>query len=178
MFKSSTSFYRHLGKWSSTLVCCPECREPMTVRHFYSTHAPQKYNLDCRKQCLFCFGRKHWPYGQKNRPENVNHVTACLQRFVEDAKEESEMEEEETVEPEKEVCGCKDFQPVPRDMQGRRKDRVSEYGGFTIPCWKNPKCGRKGSNFKGLGKRRVGHRPALSEGRLDVVSHYGKTGRV
>ncbi|GFY13489.1 uncharacterized protein TNCV_1803601 [Trichonephila clavipes] len=49
-------------------------------------HAAQKYNLDCRKQCLFCFGRKHWPYGQTNRPENVNHVKAGLQRFVEDAK--------------------------------------------------------------------------------------------
>ncbi|PRD20735.1 UNVERIFIED_CONTAM: hypothetical protein NCL1_53763 [Trichonephila clavipes] len=58
----------------------------ITVRHFYSKHAAQKYNLDCRKQCLFCFGRKHWPYGQTNRPENVNHVKAGLQRFVEDAK--------------------------------------------------------------------------------------------
>ncbi|GFY51756.1 uncharacterized protein TNIN_370651 [Trichonephila inaurata madagascariensis] len=92
----------------------------MTVRHFYGKHASQKHNLDCRKQCLFCFGRKQWPHGQKNRPENVNHVMACLQRFVEDAKEESEIEEEETVE--EEVCGCRDFQPVPRDMQGRRKD--------------------------------------------------------
>ncbi|GFY28332.1 uncharacterized protein TNCV_4396641 [Trichonephila clavipes] len=58
----------------------------VTVRHFYSKHAPQKYNQDCRKQCLFCFGRKHWTYGQKNRPENVNHVMECLQRFVKDAK--------------------------------------------------------------------------------------------
>ncbi|GFX23064.1 uncharacterized protein TNCV_360781 [Trichonephila clavipes] len=103
MFKSSTSFYRHLGRWSNTLVSCPECQEPMTVRHFYSKHAAPKYNLDCRKQCLFCFGRKHWPYGQKNRPENVNHVTACLQRFVEDAKIHEETEEEEV------VCACRHF---------------------------------------------------------------------
>ncbi|GFY75259.1 uncharacterized protein TNIN_472801 [Trichonephila inaurata madagascariensis] len=158
MFKSSTSFYRHLGRWSSTLVYCPECREPMTVRHFYSTHAPQKYNLDCRKQCLFCFGRKHWPYGQKNRPENVNHVTACLQRFVEDAKEESEIEEDEneTVEPEEEVCGCRHFQPVPRDLQGGRKDRLSEYVGFYDSLLENQKCGRKGSNFKGAWEKTCG----------------------
>ncbi|GFU71177.1 hypothetical protein TNCV_4507001 [Trichonephila clavipes] len=25
MFRSSTSFYRHLGRWSNTLVSCPEC---------------------------------------------------------------------------------------------------------------------------------------------------------
>ncbi|GFT22718.1 uncharacterized protein TNCV_4388761 [Trichonephila clavipes] len=143
VFKSSTSFYRHLGRWSNTLLSCPECQEPMcvTVRHFYSKHADQNYNLDGRKQCLFCFGRKHWPYGQKNRPENVNHVTACLQRFIEDAKihEETEETEEEEV-----VCGCRHFRPVPRRMRGRRKDRLSEYVGFYVPCWKNPKCGRRG----------------------------------
>ncbi|GFV78782.1 uncharacterized protein TNCV_1718141 [Trichonephila clavipes] len=72
----------------------------------YGKHASKKHHLDCRMQCLFCFGRKQWPHGQRNRPENVNHVTACLQRFVEDAKEESE--EEETVEDE-EACGCRDF---------------------------------------------------------------------
>ncbi|GFX56590.1 uncharacterized protein TNCV_5035091 [Trichonephila clavipes] len=91
----------------------------VTVRHFYSKHAAQKYNLEGRKQCLFCFGRKHWPYGQKNRPENVNRVTACLQRFVEDAKIQEETEEEKTVE-EEEACGYRDFQPVPREMQGYR----------------------------------------------------------
>ncbi|GFV77391.1 uncharacterized protein TNCV_3759211 [Trichonephila clavipes] len=101
----------HLGRWSNTVVSCPECQEPMTVRHFYSEHAVQKYNVDCRKQCLFCFGRKHWPYGQKNHSENVNHVTACLQRFVEDAKIHEETEEEETEEV---VCGCRQFRPVPR----------------------------------------------------------------
>ncbi|GFY61244.1 uncharacterized protein TNIN_435611 [Trichonephila inaurata madagascariensis] len=176
MFKSSTSFYRHLGRWSSTLVGCPECREPMTVRHFYSTHAPQKYNLDCRKQCLFCFGRKHWPYGQKNRPENVNHVTACLQRFVEDATINEEEDENETVEPEEEVCGCRHFQPVPRDMQGRRKDRLSEYVGvLRFPVGKTRNVGGRDRISRGLGKRRVGHRPALSEGGLDVVSRDGKT---
>ncbi|GFX70552.1 uncharacterized protein TNCV_875261 [Trichonephila clavipes] len=96
MFKSST-FYRHLGRWSCTIVCCPQCQEQMTVRQFYTKHAAQKYNLDCRKQCLFCFGRKHWPYGRKNRPENVKKVTACLQRFVEDAKINEEMETDEKV---------------------------------------------------------------------------------
>ncbi|GFT63133.1 hypothetical protein TNCV_1801911 [Trichonephila clavipes] len=49
---------KHLGRWSSTLVCCLECREPMTIRHFYGKHVSEKHHLDCRKQCLFCFGRK------------------------------------------------------------------------------------------------------------------------
>ncbi|GFX55042.1 uncharacterized protein TNCV_2305641 [Trichonephila clavipes] len=137
MFKSSTSFYRHLSRWFNALVSCPECQEPMTVRHFYSKHAAQKYNLDGRKQCLFCFGRKHWPYGQKNCPENVNHVTACLLRFVEEAKIHEETEEEETVE-EEDACGCRDFQPVPREMQGRCKDRLSEYVGFYDSLFEKP----------------------------------------
>ncbi|GFS50692.1 uncharacterized protein TNIN_321221 [Trichonephila inaurata madagascariensis] len=143
MFKSSASFYRHLGRWSSTLMCCPKCREPMTVRHFYGKHASQKYNLDCRKLCLFFFGRKQWPQGKKNRPENVNHVTACLQRFVKDAKEESEIEEEE------EVCGCRDFQPVPREMQGRRKDRLSKYVGFYDSLLEKPEMWEEGIEFQG-----------------------------
>ncbi|GFT76332.1 uncharacterized protein TNCV_564841 [Trichonephila clavipes] len=73
---------------------------------------------------------KHWPYGKNNRPENVNHVTACLQRFVEEAKIQEETEEKETEEEDTVVCGCRHFQPVPRGMRGRRKDRVSEYVGF------------------------------------------------
>ncbi|GFW26012.1 uncharacterized protein TNCV_3316841 [Trichonephila clavipes] len=150
MFKSSTSFYRHLGRWSNTLVSCPECQEPMTVRHFYSKHAAQKYNLDCRKQCLFCFGRKHWPYGQKNRPENVNHFTACLQRFVEDAKIHEETEEEETEEV---VCGCRHFRPVPRGKRGRRKDRLSEYVEFYDSLLEKPEMWEEGVTFQnGLGK--------------------------
>ncbi|GFU74874.1 uncharacterized protein TNCV_4962021 [Trichonephila clavipes] len=175
MFKSSASFYRHLARWSSTLVCCPECREPMTILHFYDKHASQKHHLDRRKQCLFCFGRKQWPHGQKNRPKNVNHVTACLQRFVENAKEESE--EEETVEEEV-VCGCRDFQPVPRDMQGRRKDRLSEYVGFYDSLFEKPEMWEEGVEFQGgLGKDVWGMvQRYLKED--DVVSHYGKTGHV
>ncbi|GFS47218.1 uncharacterized protein TNCV_2053711 [Trichonephila clavipes] len=150
MFKSSASFYRHLARGSSTLVSCPECQEPMTVRHFYSKHASEKHHLDRRKQCLFCFGRKQWPHGQKNRPENVNHVTACLQRFVEEAKEETK---EEETEEEEVVCGCRDFRPVPRDMQGRRKDRVSEYVGFYDSLFEKPEMWEEGVEFQGgLGK--------------------------
>ncbi|GFU74670.1 uncharacterized protein TNCV_2648391 [Trichonephila clavipes] len=96
------------------------------------------------------FRRKQWPHWQKNRPENVNHVTACLQRFVEDAKEESE--EEETVE-EEEACGCRDFQPVPREMQGHRKDRLSEYVGFYDSLFEKPEMWEEGVTFQnGLGK--------------------------
>ncbi|GFT44890.1 uncharacterized protein TNCV_463041 [Trichonephila clavipes] len=164
MFKSSTSFYRHLGRWYSTLVCYPECREPMTIRHFYGKHASKKHHLDCRKQCLFCFGRKQWPHGEKNRPENVNHVTVCLQRFVEDAKEESEIEEEETVE--EEACGCRDFQPGPCEIQGRCKDRLSEFVGFLIHFLKNPTCMRKGSNFKGAWEKMYGKLSSAISGKI------------
>ncbi|GFT62205.1 uncharacterized protein TNCV_639661 [Trichonephila clavipes] len=118
----------------------------VTIRHFYGKHASEKHHLDRRKQCLFCFGRKQWPHGQKNRPENVNHVTACLQRFVEDAKEESE--EEETVEEEEE-CGCRDFQPVPREMEVRRKDRLSEYVGFYDSLFEKPEMWEEGVEFQG-----------------------------
>ncbi|GFT15596.1 uncharacterized protein TNCV_4985431 [Trichonephila clavipes] len=111
----------------------------VTVRHFYSKHAA--HNLDCRKQRLFCFGRKHWPYGQKNRPENLNHVTACLQRFVENAKirEETEETEEEEV-----VCGCRHFRPVPHGMRGRRKNRLSEYVGFYDSLLEKPEMWGRG----------------------------------
>ncbi|GFX05157.1 uncharacterized protein TNCV_1958131 [Trichonephila clavipes] len=124
----------------------------VTVGPFYSKHATQKYNLDDRKQCLFCFGRKHWPYGQKNRPENVNHVTACLQRFVKNAKIHEETEEEET-EEEEVVCGCRHFRPVPRVMRGRRKDRLSEYVGFYDSLLEKPEMWEEGVTFQnGLGK--------------------------
>ncbi|GFY19357.1 uncharacterized protein TNCV_4127441 [Trichonephila clavipes] len=119
----------------------------VTVRHFYSKHVAQKYNLDCRKQCLFCFGKKHWPYGQKNRPENVNHVTECLQRFVEDAKIHEETEEEET-EEEEVVCGCRHFRPVPRGMRGRHKDRLSEYVGFYNSLLEKPEMWEEGVTFQ------------------------------
>ncbi|GFU15929.1 hypothetical protein TNCV_2368571 [Trichonephila clavipes] len=46
-------------------------------------------------------------------------------RFVKDAKEESDSGRRD--------CGdVKDFQPVPREMQGRRKERLSEYLGFRM----------------------------------------------
>ncbi|GFV87157.1 uncharacterized protein TNCV_5113751 [Trichonephila clavipes] len=123
----------------------------VTVRHFYSKHAAQKYNLDCRKQCLVCFGRKHWPYGQKNRPENVNHVTACLQRFVDDAKINEETEENETEEEEEVVWGCR--HSMPRGMRGRRKDRLSEYVGFYDSLLEKPEMWEEGATFQnGLGK--------------------------
>ncbi|GFW61988.1 uncharacterized protein TNCV_4670131 [Trichonephila clavipes] len=124
MFKSSTSFYRHLGRWSNNLVSCPECQEPI----------------------------KHWLYGQKKRPENVNHVTACLQRFVEEAKIQEEAEEKETEEEETVVCGYRHFQPVPRGMRGRRKDRVSEFVGFYDSLLENPEMWEEGVTFQnGLG---------------------------
>ncbi|GFU15945.1 uncharacterized protein TNCV_2368721 [Trichonephila clavipes] len=62
-----------------------------------------------------------------------------------------EIEEEETVE--EEVCGCKDFQPMPREMQGRRKDRLSEYVGFYDSLFEKPEMSEEGIELQAaLGK--------------------------
>ncbi|GFV77307.1 uncharacterized protein TNCV_874231 [Trichonephila clavipes] len=125
------------------------CSNPLLLSTDISVDGP---TLSCPvlNQYLFCFGRKHWPYGQKNRPENVNHATACLQRFVEDAKIHEETEEEETEEV---VCGCRHFRPVPRGMRVRRKDRLSEYVGFYDSLLEKPEMWEEGVTFQnGLGK--------------------------
>ncbi|GFW20828.1 hypothetical protein TNCV_1050491 [Trichonephila clavipes] len=85
--KSKRGMEKHLNIMSTTVVWCPKYRNQMTVDPFYGKHVSQKHNVNCRKQYLFCFGRKQWPPGQKNCPENLNHITACLPPFVEDAKE-------------------------------------------------------------------------------------------
>ncbi|GFX71778.1 hypothetical protein TNCV_2010151 [Trichonephila clavipes] len=95
------SFYRHLKKHLKDRVCCPECREGMTMEHFYYKHASQKHGLEARQQCVFCWGRHQWAYGQKNRPDHVHHVVSCLERFAPDVKDVwafSEDEEEEEME--------------------------------------------------------------------------------
>ncbi|GFV61632.1 uncharacterized protein TNCV_187901 [Trichonephila clavipes] len=65
-------------------------------------------------------------------------------------------EEEETVEEEEEACGCRDFQPVPRDMQGRRKDRVSEYVGFYDSLFEKPEMWEEGIEFQGVWEKMCG----------------------
>ncbi|GFS96512.1 uncharacterized protein TNCV_3943151 [Trichonephila clavipes] len=103
----------------------------MTMEHFYYKHASQKHGLEARQQCVFCSGRYQWAYGQKNRPDHVHHVVSCLERFAQDAKDVwafSEDEEEETEEVEEEkVCECRHFQPMPREMYGRRKGEEAFY---------------------------------------------------
>ncbi|GFY56160.1 hypothetical protein TNIN_94941 [Trichonephila inaurata madagascariensis] len=66
-----------------------------------------------------------------------------------EVKEESETEE--TVQ--EEVFGCRDFQPMPREMQNRRKDRLSEYVGFYDSLFEKPEMWEEGVEFQnGLGK--------------------------
>ncbi|GFX05140.1 uncharacterized protein TNCV_1957961 [Trichonephila clavipes] len=83
----------------------------------------QKHGLDVRKQCVFCFGRRYWDHGQKNRPDHINHVVSCLKRFARDAKDYwaylDQDDEDIVVEEENYVCECRHFQSIPRDMQDR-----------------------------------------------------------
>ncbi|GFY67221.1 hypothetical protein TNIN_228201 [Trichonephila inaurata madagascariensis] len=86
---------------------------------------------------------KQWKQGQRNRPDHVNHDLSCLERFAKDAKDVwafSEDEEDVIEETDEKVCGCRHFQPVPREMYGRRKLRE---GSYAIQCLKNPICGKK-----------------------------------
>ncbi|GFW62556.1 hypothetical protein TNCV_85581 [Trichonephila clavipes] len=102
--------------------------EPMTVRHFYSKHAAQNHNLEGRKQCLFCFGRRQWNYGEKHlsrkrkpchrvmfeafRRNEKRFLSHCGRR----KKREDIAEAIEEV-----TCGCQHFRPMPRGMAGRRQ---------------------------------------------------------
>ncbi|GFS47229.1 hypothetical protein TNCV_2053761 [Trichonephila clavipes] len=81
------TFYNQYNKHASDRICCPKCHESMTIKQFYRQHASEKHGLDVRKQCVFCFGRRYWDHGQKNRPDNINHIISCLQRFAKDAKD-------------------------------------------------------------------------------------------
>ncbi|GFW00107.1 uncharacterized protein TNCV_3568941 [Trichonephila clavipes] len=122
---SESTFFRRLKQLSNTPIGCPQCRDQMTLSHFYHKHASQKHVLNFRKQCVFCFGNKHWKHGERKRPDNINHVVSCLERFTKDDKDVwvfSE-EEEEIVEMDEKACRCRYFLPMPREMYGRRKVR-------------------------------------------------------
>ncbi|GFT24486.1 uncharacterized protein TNCV_3253021 [Trichonephila clavipes] len=122
----------------------------MTMEHFYHKHASQKHGLDARQQCVFCFGRQQWSYGQNNRPYHVNHVVSCFERFAKDAKDVWAFSEEDEMEVEEEkVCECRHFQPMPREMYGRRKVRE----GFHDSVFEKPDMWEEGIEFEnGLGK--------------------------
>ncbi|GFY05499.1 uncharacterized protein TNCV_218811 [Trichonephila clavipes] len=117
-------------------------------------------------------GNENWPYGQNNRPENVNlnHVTWTTQhplltttphqhawtdltftrrifRYGSNAKINEETEEKKTEEEEEDVCGCRHFRPMPRGMRGRRKDRLSEYVGFYDSLLEKPEMWVEGVTF-------------------------------
>ncbi|GFS69005.1 uncharacterized protein TNCV_4570161 [Trichonephila clavipes] len=85
----------------------------------------------------------------KNRPENVNHAPAGLQRFVEESKIQEETGEEETV-----VCGCRHFRPVPHGMYR------------TVACFVT------GSSPVPLKTRRVGQRCTLNLSRAETSSRW------
>ncbi|GFY72290.1 uncharacterized protein TNIN_19091 [Trichonephila inaurata madagascariensis] len=87
MIKSHVTFFRHLHKHSHDPVYCPECLEQMTLSHFDYKHAPNKHELDSRKQCMFCFGRRQWNHGEKNLSINVNRIKSCLKLFVTNTKD-------------------------------------------------------------------------------------------
>ncbi|GFX75656.1 uncharacterized protein TNCV_761241 [Trichonephila clavipes] len=154
MIKSFTTFFRHLHQHSNDPVCCPECLEPMTLSHFYYKHAPKTHTLDSRKQCIFCFGRRQWNYGEKHLSVNVNHIVSCLKLFVTNEKDFSaiveEKEEDIAEEIEVETCECQHFQSNPRDMAGRRKLNSV---GFYDSLLEKPEMWEEGIEFQcGLGK--------------------------
>ncbi|GFX25797.1 uncharacterized protein TNCV_2639411 [Trichonephila clavipes] len=149
-----TTFYNQYRKHANDRISCPQCRESMTVKHFYRQHASEQHNLDVRKQCVFCFGRHDWDHGQKNRPDHINHVVSCLKRFARDTKDYwaylDQDDEDIGVEEENHVCECRHFQSIPRDMQGR--PRVGE--GFYESLLEKPDLWEEGLTFhdaSGLG---------------------------
>ncbi|GFS52506.1 uncharacterized protein TNIN_350061 [Trichonephila inaurata madagascariensis] len=99
----------------------------MTLGHFYHKHASQKHVFNFRKQCVFCFGNKHWKHEERKRPDNINHVLSCLELFAKDAKDVWAFLEDEEEEMDEKVCGCRHFKPMPLEMFGRRKVREGFY---------------------------------------------------
>ncbi|GFT27488.1 hypothetical protein TNCV_1275801 [Trichonephila clavipes] len=80
----------------------------------------------------------------------VNWIGGSEDAKINEETEENETEEEDS---EEEVCGCKHFQPVLREMQGRRKDRLSEYVGFYDSLLEKSEMWEEGIKFQnGLGK--------------------------
>ncbi|GFW05383.1 uncharacterized protein TNCV_3359021 [Trichonephila clavipes] len=126
----------------------------MTLSHFYYKYVPEKHELDSRKQCMFCFGRRQWNHGEKNLSVIVNHVVSCLKLFVTNAKDFSaflDVEEEDIPEEiEVETCECQHFQSNPRDMSGRPKlNNVDFYDSM----FEKPEMWEEGVEFLGgLGK--------------------------
>ncbi|GFV02284.1 hypothetical protein TNCV_528551 [Trichonephila clavipes] len=62
------------------------------------------------------------------RPSRLDASLWIVTKIGEDAKINEEAEENET--DEEVLCGCRHFRPVHRGIQGRRKDKLSEYIGF------------------------------------------------
>ncbi|GFV82095.1 uncharacterized protein TNCV_2789931 [Trichonephila clavipes] len=143
----------HLHNHSNDPVCCPECLEPMTLKHFYYNHALKHIHWILVSNA-FCFGRRQWNYGEKHLSVNVNHIVSGLKLFVTNEKDFSaivEEKEEDIAEAiEVEMCECQHFQSNPRDMAGRRKLNSV---GFYDSMFEKPEMWEDGIEFQcGLGK--------------------------
>ncbi|GFU48460.1 hypothetical protein NPIL_696921 [Nephila pilipes] len=86
MQRSIATFYSHLKKYSIVPVRCPQCGQCRTMDQFYRHHALEQHNLKSHKKCVFCFRSKSWAHGEKKHPDNMKHVSECLQRFPNEAR--------------------------------------------------------------------------------------------
>ncbi|GFX32945.1 hypothetical protein TNCV_2136001 [Trichonephila clavipes] len=79
---------KHLGRWSSTLVCCPECREPKTIRHFYGKHAFEKHNLDFVSNACFVSKKTmaSWAKESSRKRKPCHGVLATFRRGCQGGK--------------------------------------------------------------------------------------------
>ncbi|GFU20257.1 uncharacterized protein NPIL_480041 [Nephila pilipes] len=127
------TFYRHL---KNVQIRCPQCVQRMTMDQFYHHHASEQHGMQSRKECVFCFEFKSWAHGEKQHPDNVKHVSECLQRFLNDALNASSWIEDDDAEDE--TCECKKFKSTPHQMFGRRKERLNEYVGFYDSVFEKP----------------------------------------
>ncbi|GFU06909.1 uncharacterized protein NPIL_304351 [Nephila pilipes] len=136
MQRSIATFYRHLKKCSNVPNRCLQCGQRMTMDQFYHHYASEQNGVQSRKECVFCFGFKSWAHGEKQHPDNVKHVSECLQRFLNDAGNASSWMEDDDAEDE--TCECKMIKSKPHQMFGRRKERLNEYVGFYDSIFEKP----------------------------------------
>ncbi|GFT49303.1 uncharacterized protein NPIL_22861, partial [Nephila pilipes] len=153
--RSIATFYRHLKKCSDVSIRCPQCGQRMTMDQFYHHHASEQHGVHSRKACVFCFGAKRWAHGEKQHPDNVKHVSECLQRFLNDAGNASSwMEDDDAVD---DTCECQKFQSTPHQMLGRCKEKLNAYVGFYDSVLEKPDMWRcddpvEFTEASGLGK--------------------------
>ncbi|GFU08549.1 uncharacterized protein TNCV_1272571 [Trichonephila clavipes] len=128
----------------------------MTLSHFYSKHAPKTYNLDGRKQCLFCFGRKQWNYGEKHLRQRKPSCHVCKAKIRDGGQDTGRMPRlqeggcQEEIEEEV-VCGCGNtFDPC------------------LVTCWSSPRLSRIRRFYDSLLEK-----PEMWEGRVTFQNGWG-----